>query len=108
MNELPNGELFQALSSTWETAINEGRPRDVILGALLANLFFRERRDEPFEHAVLIYVRKAATSGIDLPATLLRIWLHRPRIYASLQWRATRRPLTQRQISDAQWNSKRD
>jgi hypothetical protein len=59
MNELRNGDLFVALSTTWDAAINEGRPRDVILGALLANMYFRETRDEPFEHGVLIYVRKA-------------------------------------------------
>jgi hypothetical protein len=51
--------LFENLSLTWETAMKEKRPRDVIDSGLLAYHFFRDKGDFACEHASLLIVRTA-------------------------------------------------
>ena len=77
MSEVASDDLFHSLLSTWETAIAEGRPREVIPSALTAYFLFRERKEEAHELATLIYTRSAIDSVLEMmgqsipkPATL--------------------------------------
>jgi hypothetical protein len=51
--------LFEKLSLTWETALNEKRPSDVIVSGILGYLFFRDNGNVPCEQASLVTVKKA-------------------------------------------------
>lgn len=59
MNEPSLDLLFENLSRTWETALKEKRPRDVIVSGILGYLFFRDNGNFTYEHASLVTVRKA-------------------------------------------------
>lgn len=56
----PNFDLlFEKLTVAWETALNEKRPRDVIVSGVLGYLLFRDKGSLPQEHASLLTVRQA-------------------------------------------------
>lgn len=59
MGNLPSETLFQSLTTSWESALNAKRPRDVILGGFVAYCYFHDKNDQTFETAALIYVQKA-------------------------------------------------
>lgn len=59
MSEPHLDPLFENLSRTWETALKEKRPRDVIVSGILGYLFFRDKADFACEHASLLTVRTA-------------------------------------------------
>jgi hypothetical protein len=59
MSELKLDLLFENLTLAWETALNEKRPRDVIVSGILGYLLFRDRGSLPQEHASLLTVRQA-------------------------------------------------
>lgn len=59
MSEPSFDPLFENLSLTWETALKEKRPRDVIDSGILAYHFFRDKGDFTCEHASLAVVRTA-------------------------------------------------
>lgn len=51
--------FFDGLTSTWEAALKDKRPQDVILSGVLAYLFFQEASDQNRKMASLIYLREA-------------------------------------------------
>lgn len=59
MNEDLLGKFFESLTSTWETALNERRPQDVVFGGILAYLFFQDAADQNRKMASLVYLREA-------------------------------------------------
>jgi hypothetical protein len=59
MNEPNLDLLFENLTLAWETALNEKRPRDVIVSGILGYLLFRDKGNLPREHASLLTVRQA-------------------------------------------------
>jgi hypothetical protein len=59
MNMSALDSLFSGLSLEWETAINEKRQYDAIVGGVLGYSFFRGKGASAYERASLTYVRKA-------------------------------------------------
>src|SRR5713101_2668130 len=59
MGDIRTRDLFPNLSLEWENALNEKRPRDVILSGVVAYILFREKGDQTLQHATLTCVRKA-------------------------------------------------
>jgi hypothetical protein len=59
MSETSHSDMFESLSTAWETAINEKRQREVILSGVIAYLFFHEKKDTGLENGALMYVREA-------------------------------------------------
>jgi len=57
--------LFQDLTTAWETALEEKRQREVILGGFAAYCYFHELNEKTFETASLIYVQKAIAELLE-------------------------------------------
>jgi hypothetical protein len=64
MTDIGLDTVFQNLSSTWETALNEKRQHDAIIDGVLGYLFFRGKDVPVYEHASLICVRKAIDDAL--------------------------------------------
>jgi hypothetical protein len=64
MKELQSSEIFQILAPGWEKAISEQRYDDAIQGAHLGYRTFRDKNDEVFGKASLIYLKQAIDEAL--------------------------------------------
>jgi hypothetical protein len=46
MSETSHSDMFESLSTAWETAINEKRQREVVLSGVIAYFFSTRRRTQ--------------------------------------------------------------